>query len=65
MLEARESGREKGLTDFIQAVIQEHKAGEPFREAEEARLYYQGENPTINRYEKILYDMQGKAHQDM
>ena len=65
MLEARESGREKGLTGFIQAVIQEHKAGEPFREAEEARLYYQGENPTINRYEKILYDMRGKAHQDM
>lgn len=28
-------------------------------------MYYDGENPTINRYEKILYDMQGKAHRDM
>lgn len=28
-------------------------------------MYYEGENPTINRYEKILYDMQGKAHKDM
>ena len=51
--------------DFIQAVIAEHKAGDLFREAEEARLYYDGENPTINKYEKILYDMQGKAHPDM
>ena len=22
-------------------------------------------NPTINRYEKVLYDLQGKAHKDM
>lgn len=56
---------EKDLTDFIQAVIAEHKAGSLFKEAEEARLYYDGENPTINRYEKILYDIQGKAHQNM
>ena len=31
----------------------------------DAQLYYDGENPTITRYEKILYDMQGKAHRDM
>lgn len=28
-------------------------------------MYYEGENPTINRYEKIIYDLQGKAHVDM
>ena len=28
-------------------------------------MYYDGLNPTINRYEKIIYDMQGRAHTDM
>lgn len=31
----------------------------------DAEAYYNGENTTINKYEKILYDMQGKAHVDM
>ncbi len=31
----------------------------------DAKLYYDGENPTINRYEKIIYDMKGLAYQDM
>lgn len=33
--------------------------------AVDAESYYDGLNPTINRYEKILYDMQGRAHKDM
>lgn len=36
-----------------------------YKTAVDAALYYDGENPTITRYEKILYDMQGKAHKDM
>ena len=31
----------------------------------DAEAYYDGLNPTINRYEKIIYDMQGRAHKDM
>lgn len=31
----------------------------------DAEEYYNGLNPTINRYEKIIYDLQGKAHKDM
>lgn len=31
----------------------------------DAKLYYWGENPTINRYEKMVYDLEGKAHPDM
>lgn len=33
--------------------------------AVDAELYFNGENPAINRYEKIIYDMQGRAHRDM
>lgn len=28
-------------------------------------MYANGENPTISRYEKIIYDMQGRAHRDL
>lgn len=51
--------------DFISAVINEHVASAAYRDAVAAQLYYEGENPTINRYEKILYDLQGRAHRDM
>lgn len=50
---------------FIQSAIADHKAGRIYQTAVNAQMYYDGENPTINRYEKILYDMQGKAHKDM
>lgn len=56
---------EKQRMDFILAAINEHKASDLYKTAVDAELYYNGENPTINRYEKILYDMQGKAHVDM
>ena len=50
---------------FITTAISEHVNSEAYRKAAEAQLYYDGENPTINRYEKLLYDMQGRAHVDM
>ncbi len=50
---------------FILAAIADHKSSALYKTAADARLYYQGENPTIGRYEKILYDMQGKAHRDL
>lgn len=56
---------EKERISFIKAAIAGHKRSDIYQTAVDAQLYYQGENPTINRYEKILYDMQGKAHQDM
>ena len=51
--------------DFINAAIGEHKGSKAYRAAVDAELYYNGENPTINKYEKVLYDMYGKAHADM
>lgn len=65
MLEAREIGREADVINFITSAIADHKSSYLYQTAVDAKLYYQGENPTISRYEKIVYDMQGKAHRDM
>jgi hypothetical protein len=51
--------------DFVQKAIAEHIGSDEYRNAKDAELYYNGENPTINRYEKLLYDLQGRAHVDM
>jgi hypothetical protein len=56
---------EKARMDFIRRAINEHEGSKAYRMAVDAELYFKGENPTINRYEKIIYDMQGRAHRDM
>lgn len=56
---------ENARMEFVLKVINDHKRTTIYKTAVDAQLYYDGENPTINRYEKILYDMQGKAHTDM
>lgn len=56
---------EKSRMEFIWRAINEHKGSRAYQMAVDAELYFNGENPTINRYEKIIYDMQGRAHRDM
>lgn len=56
---------EKARMDFIRQAINEHKGSKAYKMAVDAELYFKGENPTINRYEKIIYDMQGRAHRNM
>lgn len=56
---------EQDRMDFIRRVINEHKGSAAYRFAVDAQRYYDGENPTISRYEKIIYDLQGRAHRDM
>ncbi len=56
---------EQARIAFIRTAITDHKHSPAYRTAADAQLYYDGLNPTINRYEKILYDLQGKAHKDM
>lgn len=56
---------EKARMDFIRQAINEHKGSKAYKMAVDAELYFKGDNPTINRYEKIIYDMQGRAHRDM
>lgn len=50
---------------FTLLVINEHKSSEAYRTAVDALAYYERENPTITKYEKVIYDLQGKAHRDM
>lgn len=50
---------------FILRAIDEHERSDDYKTAVAAQLYYDGENPTIGNYEKIIYDMAGQAHQDM
>lgn len=56
---------EKSRMDFIWRAINEHKGSRAYQMAVDAELYFKGENPTINRYEKIIYDMKGRANRDM
>ena len=50
---------------LILRAIGEHKRSPAYIKAVEAQDYYNGENTTIMKYEKVLYDMQGMAHVDM
>lgn len=49
---------------FVLSAVNEFRGSAPYRFALDAQRYYDGENPTINRYEKLLYDLQGRAHVD-
>ena len=56
---------EKERIKFVLQAIKEHSQSNEYRIAKNAEKYYNGENPTIMQYEKILYDMAGRAHVDM
>lgn len=55
---------EQSRIEFIRSAINEHRQSAAYRTAVDAEEYYNGLNPTINRYQKIIYDMQGRAHRD-
>lgn len=50
---------------FIASSVSDYMASQEYKEAVDAQAYYNGENPTINHYEKLLYDFTGRAHVDM
>lgn len=56
---------ENARAAFVLEAIRNHKASFQYRMAQDAFLYYTGENPTIYKYEKIIYDLQGRAQRDM
>ncbi len=58
-------GDERKRMDFIHTAVECHKTGGLYETAAAAQQYYDGENPTIRQYEKILYDMRGLAQKDM
>lgn len=56
---------EQARIEFVRSTINEHRESTAYKTAVDAAAYYDGLNPTINRYEKIIYDMQGRSHTDM
>ena len=56
---------EQARIEFVRSTINEHRESAAYKTAVDAEEYYNGLNPTINRYEKIIYDMQGRSHTDM
>ena len=56
---------EQARIEFVRSTINEHRESTAYKTAADAEEYYNGLNPTINRYEKIIYDMQGRSHTDM
>lgn len=49
---------------FVKELINEHKASPLYTQAMDAENYYKGQNTTIKRYEKMLYNAAGKATPD-
>lgn len=58
-------GDEKKRITFISSAINAHKNSQPYKTAAAAEQYYHGENPTIMQYEKLVYDLMGRAHRDL
>lgn len=56
---------EKKRMQFVLECIAEHKNSAAYRLAVDADMYYKHMNPTIMRAQKIIYDLMGKAHQDI
>ena len=50
--------------DFIRQAINEHKAGDLYKIAYDADLYFKKRNVTIRAYEKMLYTLEGQAVKD-
>lgn len=51
---------ERNRMDFVRSAINEHKQSEEYKVAESAQLYYEHKNPTIMRYQKIVYNLLGR-----
>jgi len=49
---------------FIRQLINEHKSSPEYRQAIDAENYFAGQNTTIKRYEKILFNAAGQAVPD-
>jgi len=56
---------EKERMNFIRASVNDYIQSDDYLMAQNAFLYFNGENPTINHYEKLIYDFAGRAHVDM
>lgn len=56
---------ESARAAFVLSVIQDHQSSDAYRIASTAEKYYAKQNVTISKFQKLLYDLQGRAHPDM
>lgn len=56
---------EKRRIDFIKSAIAKHCGSKAYRQAVIAEEYYAKHNPTIEKFQKLLYDAKGIAHIDL
>lgn len=56
---------EQGRINFIQKVVEEHKGSQAYYEAAAGEAYYAKRNITIEKFKKLLYDVQGVPHEDV
>lgn len=63
-LEVAERSEQERI-DFIQLLINEHKASPEYAIALAGEDYYSGQNSTIKAYRKILYNAQGQPTEDL
>ncbi len=57
-------GSENARMEFVKALITEHQGSKLYKQAVDAENYYKGQNTTIKRYEKILFNSKGQAVPD-
>ena len=57
-------GDEGEKQDFIQRVMNEHQSSDEYKIASDAELYFKHQNPTINRVQKFIRDLNGELHID-
>ena len=58
------NGSDGQKMDFIKSLINDHKSSPIYKNAMDAEAYFAGQNVTIKRYEKILYNARGEAVPD-
>lgn len=51
--------------EFIHQLITEHKGSAKYKQAKDGEAYYAGQNTTIKRYEKFLFNALGQAVPDL
>lgn len=56
---------EQDRMDFVLQAISEHESSRLYRTAMDAEDYYKHRNPTIMRYQKMIYNQLGKAVPDV
>lgn len=50
---------------FVKTLITDHKNSDIYKQAVDGENYYKGQNTTIKRYEKMLYNAKGQAVPDV